>query len=291
MAATARLTMLNAMGGADIAASLDRHVGWGLRQVDLKDAIFGKGVLDLDDAEIVRLRAMLDQRQLTVATMSTVLFHPPIERGQEAFRADELGRIGRAMEIAQALQPRCVRLLAAQTEAREQVLDTTPYLRARHPWVFAMYREAIGRLSEAGFRVLIENEVGRCIWSRPEEVLGFFEELGGGSAASFMWDVQNLWQMGTFPSLPVYRQLRPIIGQVHLKGGIAERPGGPLKWRSSLQDASWPVEPILREIIADGVSAVLCLNPSHGQAPDGYDQARVTERDIAFLRGAFPEIE
>jgi hypothetical protein len=96
--------------------------------------------------------------------------------------------------------------------------------------------------------------------------------------------------MGTFPSVEVYGQLRPLIRQVHLKGGMSETAGGPLRWRSALEDASWPVKEIVAAVLADGVSPILCLNPSHGQAKDGYEYDDVTQRDIEFLRREFPGI-
>ena len=97
--------------------------------------------------------------------------------------------------------------------------------------------------------------------------------------------------MGTFPSLEVYERLKPLIGYYHLKGGRAEVEGGDLVWASSLEDASWPVLDITAAVIRDGVSPVICLNPSHGQRPEGYDAAAVWQQDLALLREAFPEVE
>ena len=68
---------------------------------------------------------------------------------------------------------------------------------------------------------------------------------------------------------------------------MSDKPGGPLQWRSALEDASWPVTEILSEVLADGASPILCLNPSHGQPKPGYDYSNVTKRDIDFLRRGF----
>ena len=120
--------------------------------------------------------------------------------------------------------------------------------------------------------------------------MSFFAALNR-PAARLIWDVQNLWQMGTYPSLDVYNALRPLIGMVHLKGGQSEYANGPLKWRTALADASWPVAGIVREVIRDGASPVICLNPSHGGTKPGYDYHDVTGRDVTFLRATFSEIE
>jgi sugar phosphate isomerase/epimerase len=280
--------MLNSMGGADFEESLRTHAAWGLRTLDLKDSLFGKRVTDLEDADLARIRRLIDEHGMDVSNLSTQLFEGAVEAGCDAWQNEYLSKVPRTIEIARVLQPRCIRLLACRTERRSEVTDATAYLVETHPWAIAMYREAVEQVRTAGFNVLIENEAHKCIWSRPAEVLAFFDQLGSG--AGFMWDIQNMWQMGTFPSIEVYRQLRPIIRQVHLKGGMSEMPGGPLKWRSALEDASWPVREIVAAVLADGVSPILCLNPSHGQPKDGYDYSSVTQWDIEFLRREFPEI-
>ena len=60
--------------------------------------------------------------------------------------------------------------------------------------------------------------------------------------------------MGTIPSLGVYEQLRPLIAYFHLKGGQSGEGSTALRWRSSLEDATWPVGEITRQVVADGVS-------------------------------------
>ncbi len=288
MADHVQLTMLNGMGGADFAQSLEAHLAWGLRTLDLKDSIFGKAITDLDDAEVSRVKELIAARGMSVWNLSTVLFHGVVEMGLQAWEGQYLARIPRTLEIARALEPRCIRLLACQSLRRAEIDDSTAYLREAHPWAIPMYRDAIRQVRQAGFQVLLENETGRCIWSRPGEVVSFFAALGAD--AGFMWDIQNMWECGTFPSLAEYEQLRPLIRQVHLKGGMSDTPGGRLLWRSSLEDASWPVRQIVRRILADDVSAVICLNPSHGQPKPGYDYTDVTRRDIEFLRREFPSI-
>jgi sugar phosphate isomerase/epimerase len=289
MAGKVRLTMLNAMAGPEFPAAVGRHVALGLKWLDLKDSIFGKGVIDLTDDEAREVRRLADAKGLGVWCMSTTLFYADVESGEEAFRR-HLASVDRAVAIARILQPRMIRILAAKTSRRAEIADSTEHIRRRHPWLIVLYAEAVDRIARAGFTPGIENEVHGCIWSTPAEVTSFFAALDR-PAARLIWDVQNLWQMGTSPSVEVFRSLRALIGNVHLKGGMSERPGGPLAWSSALADASWPVVEVVRAVIADGASPVLCLNPSHGEARPGYDYQDVAARDIAFLRTTFPEIE
>ena len=120
------------------------------------------------------------------------------------------------------------------------------------------------------------------MFARTDEIAGFFELLDCGDALSLTWDVQNLWQMGTFPSLSVYKVLRPYLGMIHVKGGRTDVAGGALKWRSGLEEASWPVIDIVTEVVADGKSPVLCLNSSNGESTQEYTPDY--EGDLKFLR-------
>jgi hypothetical protein len=121
-------------------------------------------------------------------------------------------------------------------------------------------------------------------------VAGFFAELGPDPGLSYTWDVQNMWQCGTFPSLEVYAAVKPYLNYLHLKGGLAEGPERKLRWAAPLEQASWPVLAIVRRAIADRASPVICLNPSHGERRPGAAGPSDVERDIAFLRRNFEEI-
>ncbi len=50
-----RLTMLNSMAGEDFAAALDRHVAWGIRDLDLRDGIYGHWLKTLPVADAKHL--------------------------------------------------------------------------------------------------------------------------------------------------------------------------------------------------------------------------------------------
>ena len=96
------ITLLNSMADRDFATALDRHVEWGLRHLDLKDAIFGKSVVDISDPEAHRAAGLITERGLSVYCLSTNLFHEDVECGEEEFRRDHFARVDRAIEIARA---------------------------------------------------------------------------------------------------------------------------------------------------------------------------------------------
>jgi hypothetical protein len=270
------------MADRDFEKALDWHVERGLELLDLRDCIYGKSISELTAEDARRAATAIEQHRLSVYCFSTSLFSGEMEVGEKEFRRLHLDPLTRVLETASILKPRLIRLIAAQTARRRDVSNAVSYMRECQPWLLALYREAIDRIHAAGFQTVIENEVSNSICSTPREILEFFDALGLREKVSFTWDVANLWQMGTFPTLEVYTQIKHLIGYVHVKGGMLE--DGSFIWASALEDASWPVAEILNVLVADGVSPVICLNPPHGRAKPGYDISHITSRDLQLLR-------
>lgn len=288
-----KITILNSMAGREFEQALDQHVSWGIEILDLKDAIFGKSIVQLTEEQAEGAAALIHERGLSVYCFSTGLFHGDVELGETRFREDYLDKIDHVIELAGILQPDIIRLLPARTSRRTEIGDSVEYIRERHPWLIPLYAEAIHQLYDSGFDVTIENEVGGCIFSNPEEIINFFEELDCEEEVCFTWDVQNLWQMGTYPTMDVYDKLKGLMCYYHLKGGQSSdgAPGSPLLWRSALEDASWPVVEITQQVVIDGGCQVICLNASHGRPKEGYDYSNITKRDLDFVRRIISEVE
>jgi len=281
------LTMLNSMASRDLETALNRLREWGIQAVDLKDCIFDKAVLDLSPEEAERAAAMIGERGQYVYCLSTNIFQDDIEQGEESFRECHERLIERALFLASILKPKIVRVLSVQSSKRHTFSDSTAYLEARHPWVFDLYRSAARRFYQEGVIMTIENDPHLNVFGSPEEISGFFERLNVPGMVHFTLDVQNLWQMGVFPKMEIYSKLKPLIGYLHVKGGIMDPATKELKWKSSLEDASWPVAEMCKQAAADGVSPVICLNPSHGEWKPGYDYRGIVEKDLKFLRSIF----
>lgn len=280
-----QITMLNGMAGRSFLEALDQFQAWGLQVVDLKNAIFDKSIEQLTQEEAEAAKQALDERGLTAYCFSTELFHDEVEKGEDYFREHYLSRLEPILQTARIIRPTVIRLLAAKFRHRSDFADSTVYITEHAPWLLDVYREAIDAIHEAGFEATIENECSACIFAGPEEIISFFELLDRQDKVYFTYDVQNLWQMGTFPSMGVYRQLKPLIGFYHLKGGQHGEDGTTtLQWKSALEDASWPVAEMTRRVIQDGVSPVICLNPSHGKPKEGYDYDNIVQRDLDYMK-------
>lgn len=281
--------MLNSMADKDFLKSLQVHQKWGLRFLDLKDCIFEKSVLDLDDDEAYRAANLIHEHGLQVYCLSTPLFYDEVEKGEAAF-LPHLNRVARAVEIANILQPSVIRLLAPRSSEKSTIHHSVDYLRDDCSWLFPLYREAIDQICDAGFQVTIENEVHGCLMSNPEEIIGFFDCLSRDDNVFFTYDVQNLWQMGTYPSSEVVARLAPLTRYLHLKGGMSLPDQSELYWASSLADASWDVATVMRDILSTGSCEVICLNPSHGKRKPDYNYADITRRDFEYVQACIQKL-
>jgi len=286
-----RLTVLNSMASADFSESIEIQKSWGIRDLDLRDAILGESINDLSQPTAERVRKAIDGSGLEVTCLSSTFFKEDLSKGQDHFVEQHLRKLDSVLAAAQILRPRFFRLIAASLpvdgNGRRLAL-----LEHELAWVVDLYREAVDRIAEAGLRTTIENEAPNSIFTHDDDIIGFFELLDRPETASFTWDIQNQWACGVFPSIEGFERLKNLIGYVHVKGGQAEPSGRDLVWAASLEDSDWPVRTIVQAVVDSGISPVICLNrPSHGRPKPGYDYEALTKRDIDFLRSEIIGIE
>jgi hypothetical protein len=143
------LTILNSMAGRDFEAALDQHVAWDLRLLDLKDAIFGKGIIDLTDTEVQQAADLIQARKLSVYNLSTMFFFADVSRGEAWFKSHYLDKVDRLLELAEILQPTMLRLLGAEIDNRRDIDNSIPYLTQNHSWLIPQYQEAVDRIAAA----------------------------------------------------------------------------------------------------------------------------------------------
>jgi sugar phosphate isomerase/epimerase len=278
-----QLAILSDMAAPNFERALDIHRQWNLSWLDLRGQIYGRTVDELSVADARRARAAADAASLSVFCLSTGVFYDDVAGGEQAFHK-QLAVLRRILGAAEILEPRMIRVLAAQLAERDSDQGAVGLLQARHPWLVDVYREAIDLITDAGFTAALENEAGDCFLSASSDFVAFFEWLERPKAR-LTWDINNQWATGYLPTLTDYEMLQPLIGYYHLKGGRQDDGGTQLKWNCSLEDSTYAVAEITQRVVDDGASPVICLNPSqHGAQQPGYDYGGLTERDLAFLR-------
>lgn len=280
-----QLTLLSSILGPDFHRALQCQSALGLRFLDLKDGLWGQSIEEISGETAEHAASLLEEFGLEVHCFSTSIGGAPLS-DEAAFRARFEPALENVLRAAKILRPQVIRLLAPRLTARNGEIAVARLLR-EFPWLIGIYRAWVDRITTAGCGVLIENEAQGCALASVNDISLFFAALERPKAR-FTWDVQNLWQNGVFPSLEIYRQLEPLIGAVHLKGGRADE-NGALKWAAPLDEASWPVLEIVRAVVTDGAASFICLNPSHGEKPAGWDNWQVAQREIAWLRREIEE--
>ncbi len=285
-----QLTILNFMASTDFDESVALHREWGLKWIDLKEQIYGHTLKTLDEPSARRAKAAADAADIPIFCLSTSIFFEDIRVGETAFQDVHLTELRRTLQLAEILQPSVIRIIGAQLP-RDKEVNAIDVLKADYPWIVDVYREAIDIIHDAGYISTIENEGEDCILSLTEEFVQFVQWIDRPGVAHLTWDVQNQWQNGVFPTAEVYAQLKPYLVYVHLKGGASGDNPRVLQWRTSLEDASWPVAAITQTIVDDDTSPIICLNPSHGAIKPGYDYTNIVRRDIDFLRRSVKGIE
>lgn len=287
---SADVTILNSMGGDELDAQLAYHRAKNLVWMDIKNQIYGHWTVDIPLDLAARAQAEIERSGQKVYCLSTSIFFDSIDKGLETFGHEQLGKIDHVIALAKVFKPKLIRMTAAQFLERDSE-NAVKSLQRKHGWVFDVYREAVDRFNEAGFRPTIENEVRQCFLAQTDEFLDFFDALDRRGKVGLTWDVQNQWSTGEFPTVAVYERLKPLIEYCHFKGGATAPGSQALAWNVALEEASWPVVEIARRVVADGVSPVICLNPpQHGQPRPNYDYEQVTGRDIDFLRSEVPGV-
>jgi len=291
MPASVQLTLLSTILGPDFPRALERQKALGLHYLDLKDGIWGKRIEDLNPEEARGAAQCVQDAGLKVHCFSTGIGHSALETGitEADFRSRHEPSLSNVLAVARELQSQVVRLLPPKLVTQPGEL-ATDRMRREFPWVIPVYRDWADRIAGEGCAAYIENEVNGSLLNSVADISAFFSELNR-PAVRLIWDIQNLWQSGTFPTLEVYAALRPWIGAVHLKGGRTGKDGNSLAWASGLEAASWPVREIVRAVVSDGVSPVICLNPSHGRPPEGWDVWATAQHDLAYLRRNFAGME
>jgi sugar phosphate isomerase/epimerase len=292
------LTMLTEIMGTNTEAAVSRLSSLGINELDLKGDVFGRQIEDLDEPRRERLAELVDRTGARVHCFSSSLGSEDVGTvGERAYRERLERGVVNLLETLDYVRPRLVRLLGCGAAGRAS--DPLETLDKSAPWIYDAYREAIGALAGARVGVTIENEP-ESILSEPAAVPAFFNRLDLPDEVGFTWDVQNMWAAGTFPTIAVYEQLQPLIDYVHLKGGRGS-PAAPrtLVYRAPLEDAAWPVAELVGRVLLDGVSPVLCINPSGGATPESYSYggedrpgmwAAEAIADVDYLRRTFKSI-
>lgn len=235
----------------EIAADLDEQIAVlrdeQIRYLELR-GVWGLNVLDLDDAQVARVKRALDANGMAVSAIGSPIGKTPLDAPLD----QQLHRFERAITLARAFQTPYIRIFSfyppATTEAGQEV-DWA----AHRAEVLARLREMTARARAAGVTLLHENEhniygesIDRCV-----------DLMRGIDDAHFQatFDPANFIYGRQTPYPDAYEALRPWIRYVHVKDA---RPAGGVVVAGA-GEARWPE--LLQRLRADGYDSFFSLEP------------------------------
>jgi sugar phosphate isomerase/epimerase len=180
----------------------------GASHIEVRSA-WGVNVVELDDAQVAELKAVLDGAGLKVSAVAS-----PIGKVDVSLPADhEVTRLRRIIEVAKALDTPYIRMFSyfrADNQNPEDIRDAV------------MERMALlaAEAEKAGVVLIHENEKD-IYGDTPERVLDILETVNS-PALRAAWDNANFVQVGVKPFTDAYAMLRPYLEYLQVKDAIAE---------------------------------------------------------------------
>lgn len=221
----------------------------GARFIEVRSA-WGVNVVDLDDAELAALKAILVKSGMGVSAIAS-----PIGKvGLDGDPRTEVGRLRRVIRVAEELGTSSIRVFSfflegvAHDEARSAVLERMSLL--------------ADTAASAGVTLLHENEKG-IYGDTPDRVLDIVQSVGS-PALRVAWDSANFVQVGVArPHDEGYAQLRPYLDYLQVKDALAATgevvPAG---------EGDGQVADTMRALAADGYTGFASLEPHLASAHD-----------------------
>lgn len=188
---------------ADLATQCAVLSELGLTHLELRSA-WGVNVLDLDDAQVERVAAVLRDHGLLVSSLGSPIGKITVDDPFEP----HLQRMDRALEVAERLGAPYIRIFSfflapeqSPDSVRDEVLRRMAALAAR-----AEGRDVV---------LLHENE--KAIYGDvPERVLDLVTAVGS-PALRLAWDPANFVQVGVDPFPEAFALLRPYVDYIQIK--------------------------------------------------------------------------
>jgi sugar phosphate isomerase/epimerase len=221
----------------------------GARFIEVRSA-WGVNVVDLDDAELAALKAILEKSGMGVSAIASPIGKVSLDGDPQ----EEVGRLLRIIRVAKELGTSSIRVFsfflegAAHGDVRSAVLQRMSLL--------------ADAAATAGVTLLHENEKG-IYGDTPDRVLDIVQSVGS-PALRVAWDSANFVQVGvTHPHEEGYGQLRPYLDYLQVKDAVSATgevvPAG---------EGDGQVADTIRALAADGYTGFASLEPHLASAHD-----------------------
>jgi len=255
----------------------------GIQVVELR-SIWNTNIIDLDDTQLARLEATLQQGGFTVCAIASPFLKCHIDHDApaagrmhsagQATRAEQWDILETSLDLADRFHAPIVRAFSFwrvedPTAVRDDVLDTL--------------RQATERTAKRGKLLGLENEHA-CNIATGEETAWYFERIPDRTLG-VIWDPGNEAALGDVPFPDGYNAIRDRVHHVHLKD-IAEI--GDAAHFTTMGAGAIDYVGQFRALAADGYAGVLSLETHFKVEGDGEPATRACAagtRELAARAG------
>ena len=270
--------------GEDLAHTLDVVEEMGLKYVDLR-SMWHKNIVDLSEAEVREVNALIKRHGLKVACISSWVFLglPLCEKEDEltffGSYLDHLKKLKRAIELAKIFGSDLVRCFSFQNTIDFSTNLFYPF----DPWkkTIERFQKPVRLAEKAGITLAVES----CPFAMTGTgmlVLKLIEEVGSKNI-KLLWDpINSFYSSGEDPYPYEYERVKDYIVYIDVKDKVIDK-------RLNLQEhcllgqgnkVSWP--PILQALIKDDYQGLITLETRY--APRGGTLEEGAREQIRILR-------
>ncbi len=260
----------------DFEYALDAMVETGLEYVELQ-YLWEKQVGDLTDADIERVKALIEERNLKVSCIShhnlTAL---PVDTAVDApaYRG-HIATLQRCIDVAQALGTNLVRIFSFR---KEMVLFGAEPIISEGTWTTLLNRleEPLRIANAAGVTLVIETAISGNVTSA-YLARKLIDELDAPHL-KVLWDPCSSLYCTEIPYPNGYEIIREHIAHVHLKDGVVNLPAATFDFCAMRQGQMDPYyNDIVNALKRDGYDGAISLEsvytPVGGTREDGFRES------------------
>ena len=179
----------------------------GASHIEVRSA-WGTNVVDLEDAQISDLKAILDEAGMKVSAVASPIGKVDISLPP----GHEVARLQRVIEVAKALGTKYIRIFSFYRAEDQLPGDIRDAVMER--------MGLLARLAEESGVILVHENEKDIFGDTPERVLDIMETVNS-PALRAAWDNANFVQVGVKPFTEGYAMLRPHLEYLQIKDAMA----------------------------------------------------------------------
>ena len=260
----------------DFEYALDTMVETGLEYVELQ-YLWEKQVGDLTDADVARIKGLIDAQNLKVSCISHHnLSALPVDTAvvAPAYR-DHITTLQRCIDIAEALGTKLVRIFSFR---KEMVLFGAEPIVSKGTWATLLDRleEPLRIADDAGITLVMETAISGNVTSA---LLArkLIDELDVPHL-KILWDPCSSLYCTEIPYPDGYEVIREHIAHVHLKDGVVNLPAATFDFCAMRQGQMEPyyndiVDALKRDGYQGAISLESVYTPQGGTREDGFRES------------------